>query len=290
MQEQVQRVLDAISATEQNLDSFSQHSAQLDEQIVEGKAKLELLQKDFKVKQKSAALLNSPDEAIAQLTALLNSSQERMDKLQEEWKQHKEPLEEVLKQRQQEAAKRKEEIKVTVEQIKAVRQQAKAVTSDIPLKEEKIRVLEIEKDKIPQGTSRATFVKRIMEIVKNLKKQKIEIDKILEDIKNVQKQINALTQTMSRSEAVTEDAIFKEAKKDAHTKQVYKLFVDMREFFNTLMKALEDAATAQIAVRDLELRLESLNNRNSALNFAQIEADLAAVQEENRVLAKKAAT
>ncbi len=60
---------------------------------------------------------------------------------------------------------------------------------------------------------RSIYTRRILDIVKNVKKQKLEINKILIDMRNVMKEITLTTDTLNRSYAVTENLMFADAKK-----------------------------------------------------------------------------
>lgn len=56
---------------------------------------------------------------------------------------------------------------------------------------------------------RSSYTRRIFEIIGNIDKQRGEINKVLADTRNVQKDINQLTGRVDRSFAVTDEMIFK---------------------------------------------------------------------------------
>jgi hypothetical protein len=62
--------------------------------------------------------------------------------------------------------------------------------------------------------ARKRYTRRIMELVRNISKQKEDIDKVLIDTRAVQKDIAQLGEKSARIYAETEDMIFKNAKKD----------------------------------------------------------------------------
>jgi hypothetical protein len=88
-----------------------------------------------------------------------------------------------------------------------------------------------ELNRLPKSVNRQVYVKRIMDIVKNLERQKVDIKKILADIRDVQKEINNITEASKRSFALTDDLIFKNAQttKDLVATQAYKYLVQMRD-------------------------------------------------------------
>jgi len=57
--------------------------------------------------------------------------------------------------------------------------------------------------------SRSAYTRRIMEIIGNICKQKEEIDKVLRDTKELQKEINNLTGQLDRSFTVADELIFR---------------------------------------------------------------------------------
>lgn len=66
---------------------------------------------------------------------------------------------------------------------------------------------------MPKEVSRSVYTRRILDIVKNVKKQKVEINKILIDMRNLMKEITLTTDTLGRSYAVTDNQMFADAKK-----------------------------------------------------------------------------
>lgn len=57
--------------------------------------------------------------------------------------------------------------------------------------------------------SRSAYTRRILEIIGNIRKQKEEIERVLADTRQVQKEINQLTGRLDRSFAVADELIFK---------------------------------------------------------------------------------
>ena len=56
---------------------------------------------------------------------------------------------------------------------------------------------------------RSAYTRRIVEIIGNIKKQKKEIHKVLEDTRAIQKEINNLSGRIERTFAVADELIFK---------------------------------------------------------------------------------
>ena len=77
--------------------------------------------------------------------------------------------------------------------------------------------------------SRVAYTRRIMEIVHNIQRQKEDINKILGDTRMVQKEINQLGGKLERVFTVTDEQVFKDARKDEARRLAYKLLASLRE-------------------------------------------------------------
>lgn len=101
-----------------------------------------------------------------------------------------------------------------------------------------------------------------------------------------------------------------EAKTGAKTapaaKEAYKRLVDIHQSFQRLarvsnvvseqlivkiwvysVQSVEEQGSLSIEVRELELKIEQLQSRNTALNLDKIQADLSNIREENEQIEKK---
>ncbi|TRZ10429.1 hypothetical protein HGM15179_016684 [Zosterops borbonicus] len=114
----------------------------------------------------------------------------------------------------------------------------------------KLQVAELEA--LPRDVSRAVYTQRILEIVGNIRKQKEEIGKILEDTRALQKEINALVGKLERTFSVTDELLFKDAKRDEVVRKAYKYLAALHENCAQLIRTIEDTGTIQREIRDLE--------------------------------------
>ena len=79
-----------------------------------------------------------------------------------------------------------------------------------------------------KDASRTSYTRRIMEIVANIQRQKEDIGKILQDMRLVQKEINALTGRLERIFLITDEQVYKDARKDEARRTAYKLLANIR--------------------------------------------------------------
>jgi len=163
----------------------------------------------------------------------------------------------------------------------------KELGGDVKIKEEKFRELLEIFSKVQKEVTRTHYTDRIMDIVKNVKKQKVEIDKVLLDTRTLQKEINSITDTLNRTFGVTDELIYQDAKKDAIAKELYKQVVGMNENFKKLAKLVEETGGTRNQNLNMEAKVEQLEERTNQLNFKRIENDLTEIKAENKALTDK---
>lgn len=139
-------------------------------------------------------------------------------------------------------------------------------------------------EKLNKTISRTAYTSRILEIIGNIRKQKNGIDKILQDTRTLQKELNTITGQLDRQFTVTDDLIFRTAKKDEHSKRAYKLLVTLHSDCEELIKLVQDTGAIKREMRDLEDQIESEKSRNTAANLDQITHDLTEMQSESQRL------
>lgn len=162
-----------------------------------------------------------------------------------------------------------------------------------------MRVLDNSYAQLPQNLNRNMYTTRIMEIIKQVHKQKTEITKIIDDIKSIQKQLNFASEKLKRSEAVAEDKLYNAASsavasssssssssKDGQNPFVecYRKFAEVRELFEELILVVGDVGKKENAARDLENWISQLQTRDSSRHLDKVLTDLQSVQQENSAL------
>eukprot|EP00762_Andalucia_godoyi_P002547 ANDGO_02829.mRNA.1 hypothetical protein len=172
-----------------------------------------------------------------------------------------------------------------------LRLESRSMASEIKEKEERAAALSVEWERMPKDVDRSSYVRSIMDIVRNVKKQQKEIDKVLSDIQALQKDINNVSEALRRSFAVTEDLVFKEAQKEESVKNpssapkdAYRLLIKLKESFEALILSIEQTGQLKNSNRTLELRIAYLYARNDGLNAQRVMHDLEQVRNENSAL------
>ncbi len=82
--------------------------------------------------------------------------------------------------------------------------------------------MEAEWQAMPKDVNRNQYLKRINEIIGNLKSQNVEIRSILGEIGGIQKLTEDTMKQIKTVDTEVEDLVFKDAQKDKVAKDIYK--------------------------------------------------------------------
>uniref|UniRef100_A0A672PEU7 Coiled-coil domain-containing protein 22 n=1 Tax=Sinocyclocheilus grahami TaxID=75366 RepID=A0A672PEU7_SINGR len=241
----------------------------------------------FKMKRQTIDLLPDAENNLLKLQSLVEASSKRVVHLASQWEKHRVPLidehrrlKELCSNRESESSRKLSEIKDLHDKIRQSAEEAKK-------KESLHKQLQTEYETLSKDVSRSAYTMRILEIVGNIKKQKEEITKILSDTKELQKEINSLTGKLDRTFAVTDELVFKDAKKDESVRKSYKYLAALHENCTKLIQTIEDTGTILREIRDLEEQIETENGKRTVSNLEKILEDYKAIRQENSALAEK---
>jgi len=174
-------------------------------------------------------------------------------------------------------------------EVKSLRSEMKQMVGELTERDETVARLTKEKSKA-RGAARSTYTDRIMDVVRNLRKQKGAIETILADIRESQKEVNALSETVQRSFAATDEIVFRDAVKSAASKQCYKAVAAMHDAFGRLVEHVQEIANCTAEETDLQAKVAELGARNTAEAIERVKADLEVMKVENAKLEQAKAT
>jgi len=100
-----------------------------------------------------------------------------------------------------------------------------------------------------------------------------------------QKEVNGLSETLQRSFAAADEAIFRDAVKSAASKQCYKALAAMHEAFGRLVDHVQEIENCTAANNDVQARVVELTARNTPEAIERVQADLKVMKAENTDLA-----
>uniref|UniRef100_A0A1Q3F102 Coiled-coil domain-containing protein 22 homolog n=1 Tax=Culex tarsalis TaxID=7177 RepID=A0A1Q3F102_CULTA len=284
LQEEIDHIRAEIEATVDEGTGLEGERVKVAELCEIQRTELGKLREEKKIKERTHILLQDPEVNVKKLQGIIAAGGERMKKLQDQWDAHRIPLEKELEGYRLKHSDKLSKSQQIVDQIDATRNKCQEVMMDLQTKSAMHARLQKELEKLNRTVSRTAYTSRILEIVGNIRKQKTDIDKILQDTRTLQKEINTITGQLDRQFTVTDDLIFRNAKKDEHAKKAYKLLVTLHSDCAELMALVQETGAVKREIRDLEDQIENERSRNTAANLAQISRDLVEMQAESQRL------
>lgn len=139
------------------------------------------------------------------------------------------PLLERYRAAKADSENRESETSKLLEEIRQMRERMKEVADETRVKDDLYKQLVGEYERMSKDLSRVSYTRRIMEIVFNIQRQKEDIGKILGDTWQVQKEINQLSGRLERIFTITDEQVYRDARKDEARRTAYKLLASLRE-------------------------------------------------------------
>ncbi|XP_008316722.1 coiled-coil domain-containing protein 22 [Cynoglossus semilaevis] len=289
--ESLQQQLQQLCTEIEQLTTDMKHMSVTHTQVLNEIKQKELMNKEtedkIQVKKKTLDFLPDSDNSLQKLQAQVEASAARLVNLASQWEKHRAPLIEEHRRLKEKCSNQELESSRKLSEIKSMQEKIRVATEEARKKEDIHKQLVTQLENLPKDVSRSAYTQRILEIVSNIKKQKEEINKILSDTRELQKEINSLTGKLDRTFAVTDELVFKDAKKDESVRKSYKYLAALHDNCNQLIQTIEETGTILREIRDLEEQIETENSNKTVANLERILEDYKAIRQENSVLAAK---
>ncbi|XP_004872059.1 coiled-coil domain-containing protein 22 isoform X1 [Heterocephalus glaber] len=281
LREQLEGVNHSIEEVEADMKTLGISLVQVETECQQ--SELSTAEREQALRLKSQAVELLPDGAanLAKLQLVVESSAQRVIHLASQWEKHRVPLLAEYRHLRKLQDCRELESSRRLAEIQELHQSVRAAAEEARRKEEVYKQLVSELETLPRDVSRLAYTQRILEIVGNIRKQKEEITKILSDTKELQKEINSLSGKLDRTFAVTDELVFKDAKKDDAVRKAYKYLAALHENCSQLIQTIEDTGTIMREVRDLEEQIEMEMSKKTLSNLEKICEDYRALRQEN---------
>lgn len=302
---ELQKLNDAYMESSQRLtsignevDVMDSEAKQLETSLLELNQTVAELEEAYTIKKRTLGLLPNAEQNERELRQTIEATRARIMQMATEWETARQALLGRLHRAQAKFADRKSEALRKADQIARMRAELKQSAESIRTKDDQIAAAKAELEAQGSGPSRASFIRRITDIIRNLDKQKAAIAAILEDLRRVQRDINTINEASSRSFAIADEMLFREAK-TASTPQpnapaglsleikAYKQLMDLRDTFVDLVKQIESIGKIEAENRAHTALIEQLEKRSASMNADRVQQDLAAVRKENKQLREK---
>ena len=206
---------------------------------------------------------STPEKAREELEKLVREDENRRELLHKEWDENRIPLENEIENRTRKAEDERKRAKEQLEEIQAWKDEARGQVQIARAKAEERERLAKALERAPKGVDRPSLVLKVTTIVKNLKKQELEIAKIVRDAKEAELQIADGAESLRKIYALVEDAVFKEAKADETMKMAYRYLHDMHKNFAKISRDVAEASESARARGELEKQMDSLKELNT---------------------------
>lgn len=172
-----------------------------------------------------------------------------------------------------------------LKQVKEIRQQIKDMAGKLKQREEQLIALSLELENAVKGPSRNTYVRRITELIKNSKKQDNDITRIIGEIRDLQRESNANQGRLGRTYALVDELIFRDAKKDPHCRQAYRVLSSIHDNFGDCYGKVFLIDKVRREITELQATLETLEKW--PVDLKKVQADIDAIVAENQSFEKK---
>ena len=277
----------SVDTQERQYNNAASKIRQLESELAALLNEGDALEREIMLKRKTLEMLPSAAENIGKLQVICGASAKRLIQLAQEWETHRRPLVEQLRNKKMSKAARRATCRAMVEEMKRCREEMVRMVQDIKEKQERAQVLSEEMSKLPKNINRNIYTHRILDIISSIAKQNKEIDKIVSDIRDIQKTINNNSSAVSRADAVAEELIFSAANaqgSDPATVDTYRRLRTLRSKFESLLQSVSKQGQLEKQNRDLEKKVDQEQSRVSQHNFERIRQDLEQVLKDNNSL------
>lgn len=303
LQQQVDDTERRIAAMKAVLEHEYAELHHVQQGILETQSTGQEMHKQLARQKQLVAMLPQAQANIAKLEAICQTNAEKKAEMVQQMELARAPLVEEFTRLDAQKSNRKARCRQLVREMKTFRSEMLELTGVIHSKMESVRALERlqerqqskrgQRDPDGEGPmTRNQYTSRIMDIIKQVHKQKQDITKILADIKGLQKQMNSSAEKLKRTEAVAEEKLYTAAstskssssgKADAYV-ECYRKFAQVRELFEELIEVVADVGRKENAARDLQNWISQLEARDSSSHLDKVLADLESVRLENGTL------
>lgn len=287
LKEELESLSSKLDQLDLEVKKYSAGVKQMEEEITTQTRQNIEKEENYKVKKRTLDLLPDAENNIAKLQGIVDSSAQKLVTLANQWEKHRVPLIEQYRELKELNSKKESEAEKKLEEIKVFRQKMKEVADDARSKEEMLKHLNAEYNSMNKDEKRSGYTKRMMEIMSSIKKQRAGIDKVLTDTKSIQKEINSLSGKLDRTFTVTDELIFRDAKRDESVKKAYRYLAALHESCEQLVQTVADTGVIMREIRELEDQIENESKNKVLSNLEKITSDYQQMKKENQSMVEK---
>ncbi|KAL7217728.1 hypothetical protein ACSBR2_011043 [Camellia fascicularis] len=228
---------------------------------------------------------HNADFHITQLNEQVDSRRGHLLELETQWDTLRKSLEEKKRSLKEAIYATKPESLEKLNKLKDIELEIEAVLSETKKRDGERSKLSADLENQPKLASRRSYIQRITEIAKNIRKQDADIERILKDTRELQLEYNSIQERLHRTYAVVYETVLREAKKGTVGRRALVLLTGIHESFDQIADKLLSADQMRREVGEYEAKLSALARRS--FNVDKLQADLDAIRRENEFLERQ---
>lgn len=245
---------------------------------------LKISEEQKKLKARAYDLYQDGEQNIHKLEAAIEAITNKLLNLANQWEKHRVPLIQKYREEREKHSTKASVSQKKQDEIKLLKEKEKELEEECKNKDLLFSQLVVEVQKLPKEINRSAYTQRILEIINNVRKQRDEINKVLADTREIQKEINSLTGCLERSFTVADELIFKDARTNEASRKAYKLLATLHSDCSELVSLVEETGATIREIRDLEEQIDTELAKNVGGNLERITADLKQMKQETAAL------
>ncbi|XP_008475186.1 coiled-coil domain-containing protein 22 homolog [Diaphorina citri] len=277
-QSDLNKLSQSIQSEVEEFNKLKKEYKQLEKMKKEEEIQLNKNKKNIDINEKINIMLPDSDDYIEKLESKINGAHEKMKLLQEQWEEAKKPYLEEKNKR----SKKQNNNSQYYEQLRQLRETAQVLRNEYEIKTLAFNKLN---ENLPKkSVNRSSYTKRILEIINNIKKQDLDISKIINDTKQVQKQLNNVNGKIERCFTLADEMIFRDVSRDEMSRKAYKYLVTLHTDCNDIVKVVTEIGNLKKEMKNLEEQIDLLCSKNIGENLLQIQKDIQHMKSESTAL------
>ncbi|XP_035740613.1 coiled-coil domain-containing protein 22 homolog isoform X1 [Vespa mandarinia] len=245
---------------------------------------LKINEEQKKLKARAYDLYQDGEQNIRKLEATIEAITNELLHLANQWEKYRISLIQDYREEREKHSTKASVSQKKQDEIKLLKEKEKELKEEHRNKKQLFSQLVVEVQKLPKEVNRSAYTQRILEIINNVRKQRDEINKVLADTREIQKEINTLTGRLERSFTVVDELIFRDARTNEASRKAYKLLATLHSDCSELVSLFEETGATIREIRDLEEQIDTESAKNVGANLERITADLKQMKQETAAL------
>jgi chromosome segregation ATPase len=216
------------------------------------------------------------------LTQEIRTLENKYDEMVTNWEEYSGQAKTKIDELKSLVETKKKEYNFKYEKITELKKEIDDISSRAALKQELSGFLAEEYSKIPLDINRNKFISKISELTGNIVGEKNNIHNYIIELRNSENQIVQLNDTIKRVDNELEDKLFQDAKNNSNLKELYSLFIKIRDGYNIIQKDIIDNQIAKNRLKELENKRDDYQIKLKQYDITQLKEQVELMKLENK--------